>query len=140
MNVAWMYFIAYLAEEYGAPVAVDSRDSAFVAADWLFENMPPNAATLTRSWISPYPKRLEAVPTANLLSDAVVDLSAGDDVKRFVIEETHDDGLTWEKKMTAGHKHPIPGLRDPHGDKRIFDGLKASPPTIRVVPKSMSEA
>jgi hypothetical protein len=42
--------------------------------------------------------------------------------------------------LLAGHKHPIPGLRDPHGDKRIFDGLKASPPTIRVVPKSMSKA
>jgi len=136
MCVMWMYFIAELVDRYGAPVTVEDQDSAFVAADWLFENMPAGESEAPE-YGRVAPVGVTGWPVANLLSDAVVDLVGGSDELEFVIETTQDDGEIWHQ-LAGGFPHRRAAV-DWAGVAR-YKALTSTPPTTRIVPASMSEA
>jgi hypothetical protein len=156
MNVAWMYYIADLVKRFDAPVEVVDRTSAFVAADWLFENIPPGTTDRRGRGLTSLNQK--GYPTVNLLSDAVVDLAALDpQLPRgvgFVIEETADDGETWfmiersrrwdhvpfrfatRREAQAWLARTRPTTRPEHD--RWKAAMFSTPPLLRVLPEPTS--
>jgi hypothetical protein len=130
VRVVWMYFIVELSHQFDAPVDVIDVDSAYVAADWLFENMPPDAKPKDSIWSAHV-----------LLSDAVVDLAAGTTTRgpdEFVVEEWDPRSDEWRGYLLVSSYAPFltraDAVRAVFGVADDDEELVGYDPSLRIVP------